>query len=98
MTSDDLNTDMRNIYFFFFFQAEDGIRDYKVTGVQTCALPIWPDVRLIDVATKAAAQMKDRLKDQPMVLSTAQLAIGQTLFALWRPKEAYDLVDRKSVV
>src|SRR5215467_15650748 len=29
------------MWFFFFFQAEDGIRDYKVTGVQTCALPIW---------------------------------------------------------
>src|SRR5256885_7613323 len=28
---------------FFFFQAEDGIRDYKVTGVQTCALPIYWD-------------------------------------------------------
>src|SRR5256885_1261006 len=27
-------------YGSFFFQAEDGIRDYKVTGVQTCALPI----------------------------------------------------------
>src|SRR5438309_7606644 len=27
--------------FFFFFQAEDGIRDGTVTGVQTCALPIW---------------------------------------------------------
>src|SRR5207302_7071497 len=27
-------------YFFFFFQAEDGIRDFHVTGVQTCALPI----------------------------------------------------------
>src|SRR5262249_59000798 len=26
----------------FFFQAEDGIRDWSVTGVQTCALPIWP--------------------------------------------------------
>src|SRR5256885_15339386 len=26
--------------YMFFFQAEDGIRDYKVTGVQTCALPI----------------------------------------------------------
>src|SRR2546430_9426104 len=25
----------------FFFQAEDGIRDLTVTGVQTCALPIW---------------------------------------------------------
>src|SRR5256885_2220502 len=30
-----------DLLFFFFFQAEDGIRDYKVTGVQTCALPIW---------------------------------------------------------
>src|SRR5689334_23739760 len=26
---------------YFFFQAEDGIRDGTVTGVQTCALPIW---------------------------------------------------------
>src|SRR2546430_6329230 len=29
------------VFFFFFFQAEDGIRDLTVTGVQTCALPIW---------------------------------------------------------
>src|SRR5699024_12009176 len=28
--------------FIFFFQAEDGIRDRNVTGVQTCALPIYP--------------------------------------------------------
>src|SRR5689334_24489404 len=28
-------------FFFFFFQAEDGIRDGTVTGVQTCALPIY---------------------------------------------------------
>src|SRR6266404_7053579 len=28
------------MFFFFFFQAEDGIRDKLVTGVQTCALPI----------------------------------------------------------
>src|SRR5690606_40499353 len=32
----------RLILFFFFFQAEDGIRDFHVTGVQTCALPISP--------------------------------------------------------
>src|SRR5256885_6012962 len=31
---------VRDLFLFFFFQAEDGIRDYKVTGVQTCALPI----------------------------------------------------------
>src|SRR5437762_14038485 len=29
-----------NYVYFFFFQAEDGIRDTSVTGVQTCALPI----------------------------------------------------------
>src|SRR2546427_12939250 len=29
------------VLFFFFFQAEDGIRDLTVTGVQTCALPIY---------------------------------------------------------
>src|SRR5947208_11855185 len=29
------------LFVFFFFQAEDGIRDDLVTGVQTCALPIW---------------------------------------------------------
>src|SRR5256885_8002360 len=35
------------IVFFFFFQAEDGIRDYKVTGVQTCALPIYPEIKAL---------------------------------------------------
>src|ERR1039457_450862 len=33
-------------FFALFFQAEDGIRDYKVTGVQTCALPICLSRRL----------------------------------------------------
>src|SRR5215211_6367851 len=32
--------------FFFFFQAEDGIRDHCVTGVQTCALPIFEEDQL----------------------------------------------------
>src|SRR3712207_7943248 len=35
---------------FFFFQAEDGIRDIGVTGVQTCALPISGDATRIEVA------------------------------------------------
>src|SRR5205807_3979674 len=37
---------------FFFFQAEDGIRDYKVTGVQTCALPISRMPRRSDSRTR----------------------------------------------
>src|SRR6266702_7273261 len=38
---------MRYVYVFFFFQAEDGIRDGHVTGVQTCALPISATCRLL---------------------------------------------------
>src|SRR2546429_9915997 len=36
------------VIFFFFFQAEDGIRDVAVTGVQTCALPILERVYELD--------------------------------------------------
>src|SRR5437870_7233764 len=39
---------------FFFFQAEDGIRDGHVTGVQTCALPIWVQRRDQPAAVPAA--------------------------------------------
>src|SRR5688500_1907362 len=42
MTSNDMVT-------FFFFQAEDGIRGYKVTGVQTCALPILSPIEQLRV-------------------------------------------------
>src|SRR5256885_6762023 len=39
------------VWWFFFFQAEDGIRDYKVTGVQTCALPILKQSDIIFIGT-----------------------------------------------
>src|SRR5207245_8194318 len=39
------------LFFFFFFQAEDGIRDATVTGVQTCALPIF--LKLVDQVVHA---------------------------------------------
>src|SRR5438034_11166121 len=42
----------------FFFQAEDGIRDHCVTGVQTCALPIF-------VVEDLADDREDRLDDRP---------------------------------
>src|SRR5256886_7955606 len=44
---------------FFFFQAEDGIRDLTVTGVQTCALPIW--LRQIAFFPKHRASMSINL-------------------------------------
>src|SRR2546421_6381492 len=42
---------------FFFFQAEDGIRDLIVTGVQTCALPIFAPSRVVEVAGVAPEDM-----------------------------------------
>src|SRR5205807_3423672 len=50
----------------FFFQAEDGIRDYKVTGVQTCALPILfsgIDCHAVDAGH---ARMKLECRRQPL--------------------------------
>src|SRR5205807_3774510 len=57
-------------YFFFFFQAEDGIRDYKVTGVQTCALPIF---RQIVRAQTGGERVRVRLTNE---LGVAPVNIG----------------------
>src|SRR5690606_21083191 len=46
--------------FFFFFQAEDGIRDFHVTGVQTCALPILGDRRADDRRAAASRRLVRR--------------------------------------
>src|SRR5256885_11008057 len=52
---------MSLLQILFFFQAEDGIRDYKVTGVQTCALPIlareagWMDWRASSAASASTS-------------------------------------------
>ena len=43
--------------YFFFFQAEDGIRDYDVTGVQTCALPICRDADVYPEFGRAMGQL-----------------------------------------
>src|SRR5690606_40331148 len=48
--------------FFFFFQAEDGIRDFHVTGVQTCALPILQYVmNPVDTMVNTARGISDRV-------------------------------------
>src|SRR5260370_31798443 len=56
-------------YFFFFFQAEDGIRDSSVTGVQTCALPIYV-VMLLRHASQRAIE-DDRACLSPQLLEEA---------------------------
>src|SRR5256885_12842501 len=46
----------------FFFQAEDGIRDYKVTGVQTCALPISDAVKVGGAGAHRGVRGGDRVR------------------------------------
>src|SRR5256885_3673592 len=59
---------LRLTIFFFFFQAEDGIRDYKVTGVQTCALPIStaPALRAPHAARRRPVRGRDLGRRRPL--------------------------------
>src|SRR5699024_11672490 len=55
----------RTVFFSFFFQAEDGIRDRNVTGVQTCALPICQRQRAY-IAMVLAQDTEYILLDEPL--------------------------------
>src|SRR5258708_572470 len=62
---------------FFFFQAEDGIRDDLVTGVQTCALPIYPSTSPQSAATQALVnRLRDTTVPQMRRATGAQVHIG----------------------
>src|SRR5688500_20318373 len=74
------------LYAFFFFQAEDGIRDYKVTGVQTCALPIYnaaPDF-VLDRGHVFGAQLGDAEK-WALIERSEERRVGKECRWRWRP-------------
>src|SRR5258706_8611650 len=50
------------LFLGFFFQAEDGIRDWSVTGVQTCALPIYQQALVLDSANPRASAGLESLR------------------------------------
>src|SRR2546430_8535916 len=52
-----------HIFLFFFFQAEDGIRDLTVTGVQTCALPIGDHLLKADLEKMITRQVYITIKE-----------------------------------
>ena len=55
----------RSVVVFFFFQAEDGIRDWSVTGVQTCALPISDHAPMVARFSLGAWSAVDK-EEQPL--------------------------------
>src|SRR5207244_13597952 len=76
----------------FFFQAEDGIRDDLVTGVQTCALPIYSRARVRGEADR-------RLRPRGGGRRGGQLdgEGGQCLLVLLEPARAHQTDDRRRV-
>src|SRR5690606_39989143 len=50
----------------FFFQAEDGIRDFHVTGVQTCALPISAYASMRPGLRRSLVELQGRVTSSPM--------------------------------
>src|SRR2546427_9642972 len=89
MPSDGINVKVvpgRNAGVVFFFQAEDGIRDLTVTGVQTCALPIL----LLAIAARgdrelmrAVARLVPAAALATVMLVAAGLVQGWERLALW---------------
>src|SRR2546427_6960214 len=75
-----LRSDVR---FFFFFQAEDGIRDWTVTGVQTCALPISAEVAF-EGAAQAAEHAEQRADAEHEIATTRR-------YGLYAPRRPDDL-------
>src|SRR6266446_5882905 len=69
----------------FFFQAEDGIRDYKVTGVQTCALPISLELSFLTLAgdPRSAEQLLREHIENSSTAPDADLSEHLWLLARW---------------
>src|SRR6267143_1742245 len=95
------------IFFFFFFQAEDGIRVGTVTGVQTCALPIFAigvlvmmgpplpaDTQLADQLQRLAMELGARLAAARAVHEAEQRAVSDPLTGLRNRREFDRAVQR----
>src|SRR5690606_218366 len=83
---------------FFLFQAEDGIRDFHVTGVQTCALPILPPSdrlgRRVAAILCAPNEARDRLAEWVYLTPSANNPVGR-MNALLPEVIAAEPVERK---
>src|SRR5258707_11169275 len=85
----------------FFFQAEDGIRDIGVTGVQTCALPIFGIVvALMPIFSDQAypKQIGINATTIPLLIQNTQQSFARTMMQLIAAGRPLTDGDRKSVV
>src|SRR2546430_10355850 len=85
-------------YIFFFFQAEDGIRDLTVTGVQTCALPILRCLSCYGEHGFVTPQTDSNPDPELLNPSISAIILACPEHVVSRGKELTLSVDRKSVV
>src|SRR5258708_18291583 len=91
----------RSLCSFFFFQAEDGIRDDLVTGVQTCALPICQHKSRVVLAEPDRVRCDEDLNRgtilqdvRPRAGSIEGGRVGDQLEELWNILRRTDVFDR----
>src|SRR3989449_3468893 len=73
---------------FFFFQAEDGIRDVAVTGVQTCALPIYVLASYAKVLPMSVVTHRERqgyARSLEELLRSEERRVGKECRSRWSP-------------
>src|SRR5207253_5072221 len=93
-------------FFFFFFQAEDGIRDGHVTGVQTCALPISPvavtfvsciappELPIFTVSVPLCSIVPRVTSDQSPTIVLSLLMVSRNTLVKFRPRCHCKSADR----
>src|SRR5690606_27581236 len=81
------------LYVFFFFQAEDGIRDFHVTGVQTCALPILLSHLPKKLHPSVAKMMRDAYRSRSKVTAKRRLQQLAAQLAADHPDAASSLKE-----
>src|SRR5690348_18468439 len=92
------------MFVFFFFQAEDGIRDGRVTGVQTCALPIFAVAGLFAVVVQttvayAASISPPAERGRTLgVVRSEERRVGKEWRSRWSPlhqKQKYERLQER---
>src|SRR5438093_7418584 len=78
---------LSRLFLFFFFQAEDGIRDWSATGVQTCALPISFGSLIVRLLSKQEAEWDEqygnqRRRDRQILVASKSCAESPSVYVL----------------
>src|SRR5690606_39445666 len=74
-----LTCSLTTLVCFFFFQAEDGIRDFHVTGVQTCALPIYWTSPITESDPSGSKYVAAYARENVVPTTSASIAISRDL-------------------